>query len=166
MRVPMWRVFVVSWRRESAVSDLRDARKIDARLQELANAISSRADSVTRIVDESREICSHTSGSEATAMTARIDRLHTRYNQVLDESLRRIEKFATAIRVSEDLAELVEQTEEFLDACDDALAALDDTDVDEQLESIGRLDEELNANAHFVDEVERSAVLLDATASL
>lgn len=122
-------------------------------LQELANAISGRSDSVTRIVDESREICSHTSGSEATAMTARIDRLHTRYNQLLSESMRRIEVFETAIRVSEELAELVEQSEEFLDACDDALVALDSTSADEQLEGINLLKEELVTNAQLIDEV-------------
>jgi hypothetical protein len=57
-------------------------------------------------------------------MSARIDRLHSRYNQLLNASMDRIEVFATAIRVSDELADLVEQLEDFMDACDDALGTL------------------------------------------
>jgi hypothetical protein len=57
-------------------------------------------------------------------MSARIDRLHSRYNQLLNASMERIEVFATAIRVSDELVDLVEQLEDFMDACDDALGTL------------------------------------------
>lgn len=38
--------------------------------------------------------------------------------------MERIEVFATAIRVSDELVDLVEQLEDFMDACDDALGTL------------------------------------------
>lgn len=57
-------------------------------------------------------------------MSARIDRLHTRYNQLLNASMQQIEVFATAIQVADKLVDMVEQLEDFVDACDEALGTL------------------------------------------
>jgi hypothetical protein len=67
--------------------------------------------------------------------------------------MQRIEVFATAIRVSEELVDMVEQLEDFLDACDDALGTLDDSPIDDQLECVAGLEEELAKNAPLIDEV-------------
>lgn len=67
--------------------------------------------------------------------------------------MERIEVFATAIRVSDGLVDLVEQLEDFMDACDDATNTLDDSAIDEQLECVSGLDDELQKNAPLIDDV-------------
>ncbi|KAI6204101.1 GAR domain-containing protein [Aphelenchoides besseyi] len=129
-------------RLEQLPLDPQELVSLSEEFAELANAISERSYSVSQIVHESREICTHTSGSEALAMSARIDRLHARYNQLLTESMRRIEDFATAISTAEGMAENVEFLDDFLDTCDDALATLEESLIDDQLERVNGLNEE------------------------
>lgn len=76
--------------------------------------------------------------------------------------MQRIEVFATAIRVSDELIDLVEQLEDFMDACDDALHSLDESPIDDQLECVDGLNEELQKNAPLVDEVEEMSHQLRA----
>ncbi|CAD5205427.1 unnamed protein product [Bursaphelenchus okinawaensis] len=147
-------------RMEQTPLDGEQLVRISDEFSDLASAISERQSTVLRIVDESRELCAHTSGSEAMQMSARIDRLQSRYNDLLNQSMKRIDILAQAIQISNELTEMVEQSEEFLDDCDDTFYLLDEVTVDEQVEALIGLEQMLESNAELVEEVEKVSMEL------
>ncbi|CEF68106.1 Short stop [Strongyloides ratti] len=72
------------------------------KLSELVGAITERENLVSRVVEDSRELCMHTSGPEAMQLQYRIDALHQRYSKIALITDKKIDTMSTAIPLSED----------------------------------------------------------------
>lgn len=104
--------------------------------QRLAVSVFEQGELVSTVVKESRELCSHTSGSEAIALQYRIDCLRNRYQQLATEAEQKIAVLEKAIPLSGDLQEGFHAVREFLNGVEEDLENLDQVPLEEQFQLI------------------------------
>lgn len=124
--------------------------------------VAERGVLVSQVVQESRELCTHASGSEALALQYRIDALRTRYSNLATDAENKIGVLARAIPLSEDLREGFFELNEFLNGVEEDLENLDQVTLEEQFQlistiesDVGRFREQLDACQSVCVELQR-----------
>uniref|UniRef100_A0A915ENB9 Uncharacterized protein n=1 Tax=Ditylenchus dipsaci TaxID=166011 RepID=A0A915ENB9_9BILA len=110
------------------------------KLTELVISVAEQGALVSQVVEDSRELCNHTSGSEAIALQYRIDQLRNRYSQLAVEAENKIAVLTKAIPLSEEVKEGFAELEEFLNGVEEDLDNLDQVPLEEQFQVVNTIE--------------------------
>uniref|UniRef100_A0AC35UFF8 GAR domain-containing protein n=1 Tax=Rhabditophanes sp. KR3021 TaxID=114890 RepID=A0AC35UFF8_9BILA len=137
------------------------------KLAEIVAEVAARADLVSRIVEDSRELCSNTSGNEALQLQYKIDALHQRYSQIASLSDRKIDTMSTAIPLSEDFSTLYDDLARVLENVDNELHNLENEymPLSNQVDIINELQSALHEQRSQLDYLNTKSVQLQGLSS-
>uniref|UniRef100_A0AAF5D7A3 GAR domain-containing protein n=2 Tax=Strongyloides stercoralis TaxID=6248 RepID=A0AAF5D7A3_STRER len=113
------------------------------KLSELVGAITERENLVSRVVEDSRELCMHTSGPEAMQLQYRIDALHQRYSKIALLTDKKIDTMSTAIPLSEDYCIMYDELAGYLEKIEKELEQSEFDTIPKQQEILQELSKEL-----------------------
>lgn len=82
-------------------------------------AVTEQEALVSRMVEGSRELGSHSSGGEVAALQYKVEDLRSRYTRIAEESDQKIELLTEAIPLSEEYCGAVDNLQDYLDAISD-----------------------------------------------
>ena len=109
-------------------------------LTKLAIAFAEQGALVSQVVEDSRELCSHASGSEAVALQYKINQLRVGYSKLATEAEDRINVMSKAIPLSEEIREGFDDLKDFLRSVADDLEAMESLTTDEKFHLLTSID--------------------------
>ena len=112
-------------------------------LVNLVSAVTEQQDLVSRVVQDSNELCMHTSSGEAVALQYRIDNLRQRYAEISKETEQKINAMTEAIPLSEEIQTGFEDVSNFVDGCEEDLENLDKLPLEEQSELVSQIEADM-----------------------
>lgn len=114
-------------------------------------AVAEQGALVSQVVEESRELCTHTSGSEAIALQYRIDQLRNRYSNLAVEAENKIAILSKAIPLSEELRAGFDELKEFLIEVEEDVENLEQVSLEEQFNLVGTIEVQVNRYRTYLD---------------
>uniref|UniRef100_A0A0K0FXT7 Short stop (inferred by orthology to a D. melanogaster protein) n=1 Tax=Strongyloides venezuelensis TaxID=75913 RepID=A0A0K0FXT7_STRVS len=135
------------------------------KLGELVGTITERENLVSRVVEDSRELCMHTSGPEAMQLQYRIDALHQRYSKIASITDKKIDTMSTAIPLSEDYCVMYDDLARCLEKIEKELEHAEYDTISKQQELLQDLSKELFDNRNQLEVLNTKAIQLQGLSS-
>uniref|UniRef100_A0A0N5A2H2 GAR domain-containing protein n=1 Tax=Parastrongyloides trichosuri TaxID=131310 RepID=A0A0N5A2H2_PARTI len=135
------------------------------KLGALVSAITEQENLVSRVVEDSRELCMHTTGPEAMQLQYRIDALHQRYSKIASMTDKKIDTMSTAIPLSEDYCIMYDELAGCLEKIERDYEHSEFDSIPKQQELLQELSKELLENRHQLEILNTKAIQLQGLSS-
>ncbi|KAK0426456.1 hypothetical protein QR680_009719 [Steinernema hermaphroditum] len=131
----------------------------------IGEKLSGRDEVVMKLVEDARELCKHTSGSEALSLHSRIDGLRNRYMELVNAADQKMAVLQEAIDLSEDFQCGHDSLLEIVEGFETDLAHLDSISLEQQAQLVSNMEADLECLRPEVDNLNTKSKQLQQLAS-
>ncbi|TKR92402.1 hypothetical protein L596_007064 [Steinernema carpocapsae] len=146
-------------------TDLDELAQQSEEICKIAEELSCRDQVVMKLVEDTRELCKHTSGSEALSLHSRIDGIRNRYMELTTSTDQKMAVLAEAVDLSDEFHSGHDSLLELVEGFETDLAHLDSISLEQQNQLVGNMDADLERLRPEVDLLNAKSKQLQQLAS-